>query len=242
MPPPRLPPALRGYEFVEWIDASTGQVVSTDARFTPLRAEGASSWPATLAFIATFKSNTFNIAFDANEGERAPDSVTALFGNQLRLPTTAGSGTEGTTGMSREGYKFVGWNTKKNGTGTWFKDAELIDGDSVNHLVDGIDDIQDTIVTLYAQWEPLKYLVSFRPGADDATGSHGSSRAHLRRFGQAAHQQLRASGLRLCRLGRDSQRFECEIRRRGHGIQPLSRWSHLHALRGVDAQELQREL
>lgn len=163
--------ALRGYEFVEWIDASTGQVVSTDARFTPLRAEGASSWPATLAFIATFKSNTFNIAFDANEGERAPDSVTALFGNQLRLPTTAGSGTEGTTGMSREGYKFVGWNTKKNGTGTWFKDAELIDGDSVNHLVDGIDDIQDTIVTLYAQWEPLKYLVSFRPGADDATGS-----------------------------------------------------------------------
>lgn len=148
-----------------------GQVVSTDARFTPLRAEGASSWPATLAFIATFKSNTFNIAFDANEGERAPDSVTALFGNQLRLPTTAGSGTEGTTGMSREGYKFVGWNTKKNGTGTWFKDAELIDGDSVNHLVDGIDDIQDTIVTLYAQWEPLKYLVSFRPGADDATGS-----------------------------------------------------------------------
>lgn len=165
--------ALRGYQFVEWIDASTGKVVSTDARFTPTRADGVTTWPATLSFIATFRPNTFNIAFDVNAdtGKNAPADITATYGTQLRLPTTAGNSQTGTPAMTRPGYKFVGWNTVADGSGDTFLDAELLLGAAINKLVDGVDPIQDATITLFAQWEPLKYLVSFRPGADDATGS-----------------------------------------------------------------------
>ncbi len=157
--------ALRGYQFVEWIDASTGKVVSTDARFTPTRADGVTCWPATLSFIATFRPNTFNIAFDVNAdtGKDAPGSITATYGTQLRLPTVAGNSQTGTPAMTRPGYKFVGWNTAADGSGDTFLDAELLLGAAINKLVDGVNPIQDATVTLFAQWEPLKYLVSFRP-------------------------------------------------------------------------------
>ena len=57
--------------------------------------------------------------------------------------------------FTKEGYKFVGWNTEINGSGISYDDEEEINisGD----------------LTLYAQWEKIKYNVSF-----DANGGEGS--------------------------------------------------------------------
>ena len=137
--------ALRGYDFVESIGNPQRRrlhrarpthpaarrwcvELAGDARLPPSPPSGPT--PSTSPLTPT-------------RARMLPDSVTALFGQPLRLPTT--TSTETTTGMHREGYKFVGWNTNIDGSGTWFRDAELLDGDSVNHLVDGIDHIQDAI-------------------------------------------------------------------------------------------------
>lgn len=47
---------------------------------------------------------------------------------------------------ARPGYTFVGWNTKPDGTGTTFKQGEVVDASVLKSLG------EDTI-TLYAMWK-----------------------------------------------------------------------------------------
>lgn len=59
----------------------------------------------------------------------------------------------------REGYKFIGWNTKADGTGTSYSAGQ----DISSILTEGGS------LTLYAQWQALTYTVKF-----DANGGEGS--------------------------------------------------------------------
>ena len=55
--------------------------------------------------------------------------------------------------FTKVGYTFKGWNTNSSGTGTSYSDRQ-----SVKNLTTG------SSVTLYAQWQPITYKVSFEPG------------------------------------------------------------------------------
>lgn len=59
-------------------------------------------------------------------------------------------------GYTLPGYTFDGWNTKADGTGTGYANKA-----PVMNLTDKDGDV----VTLYAQWEPMKYDLTFNPGA-----------------------------------------------------------------------------
>ena len=66
---------------------------------------------------------------------------------------------------TRRGYTFTGWNTKADGTGTWWYRTN----ESVNRFGNTLSD--DT--TLYAQWEPnyTDYYVVFWKQKATATGT-----------------------------------------------------------------------
>ena len=62
---------------------------------------------------------------------------------------------------AREGYKFIGWNTEKDGSGTSFTDKAL---------VPNLTTKKGEIVTLYAQWESTNPSVTASLFTDGSFG------------------------------------------------------------------------
>ena len=87
---------------------------------------------------------TYAVKYDANGGENAPKEQTKTKGKELVLSTTV---------PTKEGYKFVNWNTKKDGTGTSYNAGSKY--------------TTEASVTLYAQYEKelneeeTKYTITF---------------------------------------------------------------------------------
>ena len=63
--------------------------------------------------------------------------------------------------FTNPGYTFEGWNTAADGAGTSYSD-----GETVRNLVG---------VTLYAQWEPIAYSISYTLGAGGVGGNNPTS-------------------------------------------------------------------
>ena len=84
------------------------------------------------AFVRRIAASKIGISFDANGGEGIMPEMTIL---DVNTSFTLDSNT-----LTRAGYRFNGWNTKADGTGTSYADGETIT------LTKG------GTVTLYAQW------------------------------------------------------------------------------------------
>ena len=75
-------------------------------------------------------TENYTIAYNANGGSGAPSSHTKEAGVRVTLSTKV---------PTRKGYEFIGWNTKKDGSGTSYESGGVY-SDNQN-------------VTLYAQWK-----------------------------------------------------------------------------------------
>ena len=84
-----------------------------------------------VTFTPSLKS--YNVAFEANGGSGEMASVTLLPGFATHMPQNA---------FTRSGYKFIGWNTEKDGSGTSYANAEFVTDIST----------PGSTLTLYAQW------------------------------------------------------------------------------------------
>lgn len=80
-------------------------------------------------------SGVKSLIFNKNGGTDGPGSVEMIFEEATVIPTTE---------PTREGYVFLSWNTKKDGTGTVYKANDVFKKAKVTPA--------DT-VTLYAQWK-----------------------------------------------------------------------------------------
>lgn len=87
-----------------------------------------------LNLYAVWKANAYKIAFNKNGGSGSMSTVSRTYDKASALPANA---------FKRRGYKFKGWNTKSNGTGTSYTDKA-----SVKNLTS----TSGKTVTLYAQW------------------------------------------------------------------------------------------
>lgn len=132
-------PTKTGYTFTSWNTKKDGTGTKYDI--------GASyTVDAELTLYAQYKENTvtYAVKYDANGGENAPKEQTKTKGKELVLSTTV---------PTKEGYKFVNWNTKKDGTGTSYNAGSKY--------------ITEASVTLYAQYEKelneeeTKYTITF---------------------------------------------------------------------------------
>lgn len=109
------------------------------------------------------------LVFDANAG--GPGSGATYTPPQLLIGDEAT--TEKPADPTRRGYTFTGWNTKADGTGTWWYRPN----GSVNEFGNTLAD--DT--TLYAQWEPDDtdyYVVFWKQKATDAAGLADSAKQY----------------------------------------------------------------
>ena len=104
---------------------------------------------------ASVKPITYKITFDKN-GENVTgtllDKTVTYNAKNVYLPLNR---------YAREGYKFIGWNTEKDGSGTSFTDKAL---------VPNLTTKKGEIVTLYAQWESTNPSVTASLFTDGSFG------------------------------------------------------------------------
>ena len=105
---------------------------------------------------AKWTVNKYNIAFNGNKSTSG--SVTSLkncvYGKSYSLKKNT---------FKRTGYTFKGWNTKADGSGTAYSDKA-----SVKNLTAS----NGKTVTLYAQWKPIEYSITYKlHGGDNNTGN-----------------------------------------------------------------------
>lgn len=92
---------------------------------------------------ATFAPIGYKIRFNANNGSGSMSDMSMTYDTAKNLTSNA---------FSRTGYTFSGWNTKADGTGTSYSNAQ-----SVKNLTSS----DGGVVTLYAQWKANNYSISF---------------------------------------------------------------------------------
>ena len=141
-------------KFTGWNTKPDGSGISyKDEQVIP-----ATSFTANLVLYAQWKNSIVTVRFDANGGT-LPEGKT--MGPQHINTSTESSLPLKENTFERKGYKFTGWNTKGDGSGTAYVDKAEI---PVSALT--------ADMTLYAQWEQTTFTVQFNgnggsPSAED---------------------------------------------------------------------------
>lgn len=122
-------PTRTGYTFAGWKQSDTGTTIQPGSTF---------AIPANnVTLTAQWKIDTYTITYNANGGSGAPNPQKKNYGETIALSTTE---------PLKTGYRFDGWNTKLDGTGTSYDKGGAYTGNGN--------------VTLYAKWvEQVKYTM-----------------------------------------------------------------------------------
>lgn len=117
--------------------------------------------------VAKWKSNTFNIEFDSNEGIGVMDSMKVTYGIETPLSSSI---------FTKEGYNFGGWNayctsTDKwlyvlDGKKQWYKEGSEPKGYikyvfGQNEMVSDLSGVDQDIIRMSVVWKPNTFTVSF---------------------------------------------------------------------------------
>ena len=129
-------PTRTGYTFEGW----TGTDLTEPTKTVTIPAGSIGN----RSYVATWEANPYKVSFDANGGDGG------TMADQNFVYDTAQNLTE--NAFTRTGYTFTGWNSKADGTGTPYADKQEV----VN-----LTATRDAVVTMYAQWQPITYYVSF---------------------------------------------------------------------------------
>ena len=87
---------------------------------------------------AVWNKDTYTITYDANGGTEAPVSQTKYYGTDIELSETI---------PKKDCSQFLGWNTKKDGTGTTYKSKGIYK--------------ENKNITLYAKWQTATYKLEY---------------------------------------------------------------------------------
>jgi uncharacterized repeat protein (TIGR02543 family) len=128
-----------GYVFNGWIDRTDWSRYEDQESIINLATEN----NTTIILYANWKAITYTIIFDANTGS-------GTMGNQLFTYNVSKALTSNS--FTKRGYSFIGWNIERDGSGVSYQNGELIYR---------LTSVPDAEMTLYAQWEPVEYTISF---------------------------------------------------------------------------------
>lgn len=133
-------PVRTGYTFAGWYRDANFTLKAAAPQITPSIVQQSGGM---LEFYAKWTANTYKLAFNANGGSGKMAALSAVsYGQNVKLTNT----------FAKKGYRFVGWNTAKNGTGDAYLDGET---------VSGLTAVKGATVTLYAQWEAEVYSIAY---------------------------------------------------------------------------------
>ena len=125
-----------GYDFSKW-KATDGTLYSAGGSYTKNEAT---------TLTAQWTAKTYEVKYNANNGDGAPPTQTKTYGKTLTLSSTK---------PTRTGYTFSKWNTKSDGTGTSYSPGGSYTANAGT--------------TLYAQWTICKKTFVFN--ANGGTGT-----------------------------------------------------------------------
>lgn len=140
-------PTRGGHTFLSWNTKAdgTGDTYQPGATYTHDQDGG------TVTMYAKWRVWKHTIHYNANSGSNAPTDQTKTYGQALSLSSSK---------PTRNGYTFLGWNTKADGTGT-----DYASGVNYTHDQDG------GTVTLYAKWTPWKHIVHYNKNVPTSSAS-----------------------------------------------------------------------
>lgn len=105
---------------------------------------------AIVDLYAQWKPNTYRIVFDTNGGTGDMTPLEMTYDKEDNLPKST---------FNRKGYQFQEWNTDQAGGGTVYKDQAL---------VKNLTAVNNSTVSLFAQWNRINYTVTFDSQGGDA--------------------------------------------------------------------------
>ena len=156
-------PTRTGYTFANWntsASASPGQSDTSHILYNPGQSTYmAMSWAniigdqdgKTVNLYAIWSENSYSVSYNLNKpGSTTPSGDTS--GQTYKY--TQSFNVHGAPSCT--GYIFTGWNTAKNGTGKSY---------SANQSVSFQNNFGANGVTLYAQWKPITYNITFNSNA-----------------------------------------------------------------------------
>ncbi len=127
-----------GYKFTGWNTKKNGKGTSYKNKASVKNLSSVNG--AVITLYAQWKANTYNVKFNGNGATSG--SVKTLkkcsYGKKYKLTANK---------FKKKGYKFVGWNTKKNGKGKMYKNKAKIKN---------LTPKNGKTITLYAQWKKIK--------------------------------------------------------------------------------------
>ncbi len=139
-----------GYTFNGWNTKKdgTGKAYANKATVKNLTVSDG----AAIRLYAQWRANTYTVKYDGNKatGGSMSAQTLLLYGKNYVLSANK---------YKRTGYKFTGWNTQKNGKGTFYKNLAS---------VQNLSSVNGAVITLYAQWQANTYHVKFN--GNGATG------------------------------------------------------------------------
>ncbi len=121
-------PVKTGYKFMGWSPALPDTIPAVDSKYT-----------------ATWSENSYAVFFDGNgfTGGTAPEQINTTYTGTVTFPECT---------YTKNGYTFVGWNTKSDGSGVTY---------NAGQTATKLTDVRDGGVTLYAMWEETPYTITY---------------------------------------------------------------------------------
>ncbi len=144
-------PTRPGYKFVGWEDENGNPKDTIDP------------WEeGDKTFVAKWEKIEYKIEYKPNEEYAGGEG--SVSGEMDDQTVTLGDNTLNDNEFSAVGYKFVGWNTKPDGSGDAYNDPDtyVVTVEAIEGKKDG-----DIVGTLYAQWEPIEYLIKYDPNGGE---------------------------------------------------------------------------
>lgn len=138
-----------GYNFIGWnteLDG-TGQAYSGERKVLNLTDKN----DGEIELYAQWKPIKYTLKFNSNDGIGTMDDIKLNYDERKKIPENA---------FTKEGYIFIGWNTKEDGTGISYNDSEEV----LN-----LSSTENDIINLYAIWEKENVTITF-----DANGGEGN--------------------------------------------------------------------
>ncbi len=160
----------RGHTFIGWNTRADG----TGKDYVPGELIIMESQDITLH--AVWDVNQYQVQWDGNTADFGDEPQTAELEYQVRIIMP------GPGDLVKEGFSFIGWNTRADGTGEGFLPGETFA-------------VPDAEVTLYAQWEPATYQLAYDGNTHTAGAPPGRvSAEHLTALEIAGHDNLDKRG------------------------------------------------
>ncbi len=130
----------QGYRFMGWSTKKGGKVAYQEGSSVK---DLATTEGKAVTLYAVWQPEGYAIRFEANNGTGSSATVSGL--------TSGKAATLRANSFQKPGYKFTGWNTEPDGSGTAYKNKA-----KATFYVD------DGTVELYAQWEQIQYTVTYK--------------------------------------------------------------------------------